>query len=400
MNNKNLFKKLVSEEVKKILKEAAAFEADPEAVFGKYLWADPGDSANNRSWGYREKYKKRIRKDKAKEKNTEEENEFLYSFLDYVSDPMSTEKLESIIANILRPAKANGQYAKYINPPNVPVYRGIIVNQKTAARILRLPIKEIREDAEKAWYVSGGGRLPPLGGQKIMSWTTDPRVAMRFATNNEGDHVESSDDIAIILVANTQTGGDFYLNPGAINKKFNFSKVENLVTEESEVISYGPVSFTEASFIAKNNQGNKEIVKQVGKITNEFLVNELSDFTPGEFKSRDMLKVMDKSMLKKIQNIFPASNGHVAAYFVNNLFYTIKRMLFYGPRYLVNHPLDDSIKLKDTEHYETKTKQILQVVLEDLLEFLDDEAQNAFSDIPNVNKILLNALALKHKKKK
>jgi len=228
---------LIEEEVKRSLNEQAA-EAPADAPFGKYLWAEPSDEPESLG-------RNGIRRDKAKEPNTEAENLFLDAYLSLVVDN-SGDRFAKFAKSVLDPLKQSGLYNKYVQPPKGPLYRGMKVTPRVAAKLLRLPYSEFMVETNRAWYVEGGGVVPVKGG-KAMSWSTDPEVAFNFAVDSQwgDDH-----GVAILFVASPDDGGNFYLNPTELLNKFDLGRLSSLIPEEKEVVSIGPVPFREAAFLS------------------------------------------------------------------------------------------------------------------------------------------------------
>lgn len=234
MAKQTWLEKLIAEEVQKVLLEQA--EAPKDAPFGQYLWAGPT------TFGGR---KEKIRKDENEEPNTPIEDDFFKSFVKHV-DLGSSDSLETLISTYLKRIKDQGLYSEYINPPDVPLYRGIIVPHEIASKILGIPVEEIKSDSSRVRRASNPGTLPVT--KKIMSWSVDLDVALTFAQSVKVDKV------AIVFVAHPQHGGDFYLNPFNLLKKFDLEKATPYLNQEKEVISFGAVPYKEAYYYNMYNK--------------------------------------------------------------------------------------------------------------------------------------------------
>lgn len=206
--------------------ELAPPEANKDDVFGKYL--NGQDRKSNSEAGY--------------EPNTPKENELVRNISDYFSSNQKGEisRKYPLIANLIKQKK----YLKYLKAPkNAPVYRLMFdLDPKVAAKLLRLPLKEILADANQAWYVSGGGVLAPATGQKIQGWSIDLKPKLLTSISGFSRKITNQPRVSILFVSNTNKG-NFFLNPNTMDD-LRVDAIEG----EDETLSYGPVQFVEACY--------------------------------------------------------------------------------------------------------------------------------------------------------
>lgn len=231
MTKQDWLKKLIESEVRKALSEAEGAE---DALFGKYLWADKFMKVDGQYGGGR------IRKDDVVEPNTKAENEFYSAYMRHVGGSGHT-NFGTVVNKFLKPMLAQGLYREFIVPPPGPLYRGMRLSVKQAAKFLRLSEKEILADRKQAWYVDGGGIIPAKKNQ-VMSWSTQPETAYEFA------EMMAFDEVPVIFVAYPEDGGDFFLNPTGLLSKFDFGNNTGTILDEMEVVSVGPTPFREAAY--------------------------------------------------------------------------------------------------------------------------------------------------------
>lgn len=279
MSKQDWLKMLIEAELSKIL-------AEQEGPFGQHLWADDGMKVQYQDSYLRPK-PKRIRKDDIKEPNTKAENEFYTAYMIHVGSDGGNKRsgLGKVINKFLRPALAQGLYTDFIAPPPGPLYRGMRLSAKEAAKILRLSEKEILEDRKQAWYVDGGGVIPAKANQ-VMSWTTKPDTAFEFAEQL------AHDEVPVIFVAYPEQGGDFFLNPQNLLAKFDFGNIHGTVEDEMEVVSMGSCPFQEAAYY------NSSDPDKMGKPTHDEVYNMAKKFANDILVAIKRDKVKDEASIK------------------------------------------------------------------------------------------------------
>lgn len=240
-------------------------DAPPNAPFGQYLFGPSQKS-----------------KTAQKEPDTRIEREFEQLLSRHYSGGHSfskgqSKKLADIFLNVVKPEIKKGNYAKYLAPPNTPVYRGIIMSQEEFLQTVNLDKKEF-DDPEtfgKGWYVARAGVLNTTV-RDTMSWTTDHKIATTFATGDLDNM--SKKQISVLFVANTgDRRNNFFVNPTTTTQAFEKqgSAPWTGFAYEKEVVSAGPVFFTELSFHANVS---KRMETTMGKALKAFAIKSYGSF--------------------------------------------------------------------------------------------------------------------------
>lgn len=131
---------------------------------------------------------------------------------------------------------------------------GLSPKEASAILLNNLPIKEIIEEPNKAFYVSDIGVIenPTIksivarGKTSVSSWTLNPR-----APNFEKFLDSQLGECSVILVADVASN-NFVINPKNLARnipEFGGDLIEN----EQEVIGYGPINVLEAAVIYLSN---------------------------------------------------------------------------------------------------------------------------------------------------
>jgi hypothetical protein len=197
------------------------------------------------------------RSDAPKEPNTPVEDE-MFQALDQHFFDNESEDLEKFAPKLISLATSN-KYSKVLKPNPGIAYRILsYVSLKLGSKILGITVKDILQQSNKAVYVPSTVKVnSPV--QKIQSWTMVPEVE-RFSSLDGSYGAPNEDDgrLYILMKANVPSSGKFFLNSNAV-------EVMPILPNENEVISYGPVKLSGASFyyVAGNHKksSNKSIIQ-------------------------------------------------------------------------------------------------------------------------------------------
>lgn len=224
-------RKLLREYVRGVLEAAQGQEDDP---YGKYLFAPQRNDL----------------KMKGREPNTPEEDELLKALEDHYNNEEYT--LGGVAPQLLDLVAA-GKYSKILAPPKGPYYR-LLAELPSPAMASFLGVKprslKVGQPTD-----GGGGTMKPggrySGSTGIHSWTTrlDPKWVTKDILTRKT--MKAGEVIAIIVA--DEDGGDFLLNPKGMAQ---VKGMPSYVATQSEVVSYGPVSFhTCVYYVASGAKG-------------------------------------------------------------------------------------------------------------------------------------------------
>lgn len=208
------------------------------------------------------------RNDKVEEEeNTKVENDFFWA-LDLHFDNEGSNALKKILPYISKLIK-QGKYEQFLKPPEGYAYRFLNnIPISVASKFLGLDKSELLKGAQKAWYIETNAKLKPKNKAGVQSWTTKPNVNALYWIGVQTKTLDSN-RVAILLETHTRAGGHFFLNPSLTSK---IEKWQNY-TNESEVISLGPVKLIGASYFVNTIDPKKFRKVETGLTKLEKLIN-------------------------------------------------------------------------------------------------------------------------------
>lgn len=212
-------------------------EASDDAPFGNYLFGS-------------------LRSD-VDEDDTGEEKDFINALNNHMlqNQPQELASMSDELIDL----KNQGEYGQYLEPPNKPVYRGIVVQPEVADILLGVDEFELTINpgvAKVATYVNDYE-------SEISSWTINPTTTIEFL-----DRIMDWDEcVAIIFMANPDAG-DFLLNPETLPAMANVgsnSSFSSMMKSEKEVVLTGNAKVAKAAYMYFDAEHDERSIFETGR---------------------------------------------------------------------------------------------------------------------------------------
>jgi hypothetical protein len=191
------------------------------------------------------------------EPNTKQEQDLFDALSSFFSTNGHPEQELAKVIPQVKDALKKHYYSKVLDSGEIRVYRGMNVDLDRLREMTEPYGIKIEDGGHaKAVVCNLPGKLPPLKGRYLQSWTTEPHIARTFTESSVREQAR------VIFVARTNAKGNvFFGKPGNL-AKIVWSEYDY----EKEIVSIGKVEIDGFAFVSNN----ASVIGTYAELLNEF----------------------------------------------------------------------------------------------------------------------------------